>query len=487
MPAADPAAPDAFHAALGRLLAAEPRYERAVKAPVEAGETPEALIDRLRGELAELCALDDADQWRAFVEWAARQGRAPRLLHVLAAVVAESEGETLAALRHVETAVAIDHRDRFAHALYARARSGCEGPAVAAVEDLSPFFCAKPFEEFEVRANGDVYTCCSAWLPVPIGNLGRGDPDGIWNSPTATAIRQSILDGSFRYCSRGNCPLIVDRRLLRRDALTDPSHREIVRTARTRLEQRPRRVLLSQDRSCNLSCPSCRQEVILAGKAQQDRLNALAEEVLLPLLRDARQVKVTGSGDPFASAHFRYVLRRLAELRLPRLRVQIQTNGVLLDQRAWEELGLLGLVESVWVSIDAAKAESYAVVRRGGDFARLLSNLVFLGWLRESGRLPLLRLDFVVQALNFREMPAAAELARAVRADGIYFQMIRNWGTYSVAEFRRHYIGSPDHPDYGAFLEVLRHPSLDWPGVDFSNLRRLRELALARAASPLAA
>jgi MoaA/NifB/PqqE/SkfB family radical SAM enzyme len=167
--------------------------------------------------------------------------------------------------------------------------------------------------------------------------------------------------------------------------------------------------------------------------------------------------------------------------------VQIQTNGVLLDERAWGELGLEGLVESVWVSIDAATPATYAVVRRGGDFARLLSNLVFLAWLRESGRLPLLRLDFVVQALNFREMPAAAELARALGADGIYFQMIRNWGTYSVAEFREHYIGSPDHPAYSEFLAVLRHPSLDWPGVDFSNVRRLRDLALATQPATAAA
>lgn len=480
--------PAGFRAALAALAAAESTYERAVKAPVESTEGPLAVVDRLRQELAQSCGLDDADTWRAFVDWAAHLADAPRLLHVVAALVAESESDVLSTLRSAETAVAMDHRDSFAHGLYGRARAQYEGETAAATEDLSRFFCRRPFEEFEVRANGDVYTCCSAWLPVPIGNLKRGGPDEIWNSPAAQAVRRSILDGSFRHCSRVNCPEIVNRQLERRDALHDPSHREIVRTQRTRLEQRPLRVLMSQDRSCNLSCPSCRHDVILASKQEQDRLNALAEGALLPLLRDARQVKVTGSGDPFASAHFRHVLRRLAELRLPKLRIQIQTNGLLLDERAWHELGLYGLVESVWVSIDAAMPETYAAVRRGGDFARLLGNLVFLGWLRETGRLPLLRLDFVVQSLNFREMPAAVELARAFRCDAVYFQMIRNWGTYSVATFREHYIGSPDHPAYAEFQEILRHPSLDWPGVDFSNIRRLRELALRGAAArPLAA
>jgi hypothetical protein len=88
-----------------------------------------------------------------------------------------------------------------------------------------------------------------------------------------------------------------------------------------------------------------------------------------------------------------------------------------------------------------------------------------------------------VQARNFREMPDAVEIARAFGFDSIYFQMIRNWGTFTVTEFEGHFIGSPDHPDYGEFLEVLRHPNLRWAGVDWSNLRRLYERANAEHAS----
>ncbi len=236
---------------------------------------------------------------------------------------------------------------------------------------------------------------------------------------------------------------------------------------------------MSQDQSCNLSCPSCRTKLILARKNEQDRLNEIFEAVILPLLRDARQVKITGSGDPFASGHYRHVLKRLSRREFPQLRVQLQTNGVLLDRRAWQELGLDGLVESVWVSIDAARPETYAIVRRGGSFGKLLQNFEFLGALRRQGHIRHLRLDFVVQALNFREMPEAVDIARAFGFDRIHFQMIRNWGTFTVAEFDRHFIGSPDHPDYGEFLEVLRHPNLAWAGVDWSNVRQLYERAKA--------
>jgi hypothetical protein len=75
-------------------------------------------------------------------------------------------------------------------------------------------------------------------------------------------------------------------------------------------------------------------------------------------------------------------------------------------------------------------------------------------------------------------------IARAFGFDSMYFQMIRNWGPFTVAEFDRHFIGSPDHPDYGEFLRVLRHPNLAWAGVDWSNVRRLYERAKADHRSP---
>jgi molybdenum cofactor biosynthesis enzyme MoaA len=259
--------------------------------------------------------------------------------------------------------------------------------------------------------------------------------------------------------------------LPRRADLKDPYHRDIVARKLVRLERRPVQVLMSQDYSCNLTCPSCRTKLILARKEEQDRLKRTFEETIVPLLRDARRVKITGSGDPFASAHFRYVLKRLGRREFPQLRIQLQTNGLLLDQRAWEELQLDGLVESIWVSIDAACAETYAVVRRGGCFAKLLQNFEFLAVLRRQGRIRQLRLDFVVQALNFPEMPDAVEIARAFGFDGMYFQMIRNWGTFTVAEFEGHFIGSPDHPEYGEFLKVLQDPRLTWSGINWSNLR----------------
>jgi MoaA/NifB/PqqE/SkfB family radical SAM enzyme len=481
---ATPRGTEAHAAALAALKKEQPVYDAllVVAEPAAPTDDPETFCRSLLARLRALLGAEDAAAWQTFVVWARQTVKPPRLLHVLAAMAAGFEEDWPRVFFYAKTAINMSQRDTFAQGLFLRARGRIEDPASAIADDLSDFFCPEPFESFELRPNGDVYTCCPAWLPVPIGNSHRQSPEDIWNSATAQAIRRSILDGTFKHCSRLHCPAIVNRRLPRRFELKNPYHREIVTQKLVRLERRPARVLMSQDRSCNLSCPSCRTKLVLAKKDEQDRLNELFEAVMLPLLRDARRVKITGSGDPFASGHYRYVLKRLSRREFPQLKVQLQTNGLLLDRRAWEELELDGLVESVWVSIDAARPETYAVVRRGGSFDRLLQNFAFLGTLRRQGRIRRLRLDFVVQALNFREMPEVVEIARAFGFDAAHFQMIRNWGTFTVAEFDRHFIGSPDHPDYGEFLEVLRHPNLTWAGIDWSNLRRLYERANAGSA-----
>jgi hypothetical protein len=382
---------DGCGAALARLRVRARAYRALIRRP-DTGRGGAAAVDAAvataRLEAERLAGDSGLPLWAGLVERAERERATSGLLYVLSAEAALAAGDGEVGLRLARAAVGADQLDTRAQSLFARALAARTGQAVHAEEDLSGLFCPRPFEDFEVRSNGEVYTCCASWLPVPIGDYRRQAPDAIWNSPAAREVRRSILDGDFRYCSRVLCPLIVDRRLPRREEVTNPRHKEIIERRRTYVPWRPRRVLMSQDRTCNLSCPSCRTAVFTARKDEQERLNALFDKTILPLLADARQVKMSGSGDPLASGHFRHVLKRLDRRDHPRLEVELQTNGLLLDRRAWEELGLEGVVGSVWVSIDAATPETYAVVRRGGELGRLLDNLAFLGRAARPGPAP---------------------------------------------------------------------------------------------------
>src|SRR5262249_12815082 len=159
------------------------------------------------------------------------------------------------------------------------------------------------------------------------------------------------------------------------------------------------------DYSCNLACPSCRTKKIVAKPEKRAQLLQTANEAILPLLKNAGSVNITGSGDPFASHYFRYLLKKTADPEYTHLRVHLQTNGVLLDEKAWTDLRLEGRVDYILISLDASSESTYRIVRKGGDFQRLLQNLRFVAALRHENRIKHLRLDFVVQSRNFRDIP----------------------------------------------------------------------------------
>ncbi len=52
------------------------------------------------------------------------------------------------------------------------------------------------------------------------------------------------------------------------------------------------------------------------------------------------------------------------------------------------------------------------------------------------------------------QMPDFVRLGKTHTADEISFPRIRNWGTYSTAEFEDQYIGH-GHPDFAGLLQVL--------------------------------
>lgn len=422
-----------------------------------------------------------SDDRTRFFAWACAMRPGALLLHVLAAHQALSDGRIEEAERLAGHASAAHPNDLHVQRLRRECRQRLDtARAKSSSENLQGRFCRAPFENLETAPNGDVHFCCTAWLPAPIGNINQQSADDIWNSPAAQEIRGSILDGSYRYCSRVHCPHISGNKLPRADKLTNELHRRIVAGGMRRLARGPRKLVLSHDKSCNLSCPSCRTQLILARKPEQDRLNELAERTLFPLLRTADRVRITGSGDPFASNHFRHVMAEIARWAPPRPLIELQTNGLLLDEAAWRELGLGQRVDKILVSIDAARPETYRVLRRGGSFERLMENLEFIASLRRAGEVAYIRLDCVLQAHNYAEMPDIVALTRRFGFDGVKFQMIRNWNTYDAAEFARHNIASPGHPEYQAFLTMLRDPRLAAPDIE---LWGMSDAALAAAAA----
>ncbi len=115
-------------------------------------------------------------------------------------------------------------------------------------------------------------------------------------------------------------------------------------------------------------------------------------------------------------------------------------------------------------------------------------NLAFIRDLRQAGEIRLLEFSMVVQTRNFREMPAFVRLGQEFSADIVSFQMIRNWGTFSAAEFKEEFIGDPAHPRHRELIEVLRAPEMAHEIARAGNIweyvRRRRGGVKARQAWP---
>lgn len=338
---------------------------------------------------------------------------------------------------------------------------------------LAGRICREPFTHLDVEDNR-AFLCCSSWLPVSLGDPMIESRDQLWNGDLARDIRASIHDGSYRYCNKIVCPAIQKGVLPTGEAAARQSEHwdALVATKATRMEQGPELVNLAYDKTCNLSCPSCRSAPIAADARLRAQFAEMQERTILPLLQDARIVVITGSGDPFASKNFRQLMRDLTLEAYPDLQFHIMTNAMLLTPRQWESFPALhGRVAELKISVDAAREGTHERLRRGSNWATMLKNLAFAGALTAEGMVHRFELTFVVQADNYEEMGDFVDLAHSVGASGVYFARIQNWGNFTDEEYRDRAVFLSSHPLYEDFLRHMQDPRLRDPIVWLGNLQ----------------
>ena len=275
-------------------------------------------------------------------------------------------------------------------------------------------------------------------------------------------------------CDHIKCPQIAGRHLPSRTELWDPYYRVVARHNIIKSPRLPMHVKLVHDDSCNLSCPSCRDTILVAKKNRQAELDRVLRDFILPFIKDCRILELSGDGDPFASKHYRDILSMTAD-RYPNMGISLHTNGVLCDSAAWTELRLQNRVHSVLVSVDAAQKSTYDIVRRGGNWERLSANLEFLVGSKRRGQIKSVTLAFVVQAQNFREMAEFVRWGKALGVNNVAFTLIYDWDRAHLgAKFKDMQIWSEEHPLHGEFLQVLRDPIFDDPIVRLGDTERFR-------------
>ena len=323
-------------------------------------------------------------------------------------------------------------------------------------KNLAGRYCLSPYVAIEVGITGDVRLCnCAAWMPATVGNLFKQSLPDILSNAASQNIRDSISQGTYEFCNEHTCGVLeqqqlVDRSMLEQtliDLIDDPSKYIM-----------PREIWIAGDRTCNLSCPSCRRSVIKNSEEEINQLIELGEILQKNLFPQSTDQKInlhcSTSGEVFASPLLMSLLGSIPVDDFPNLTLALQTNG-LLAEKNWHRLGgLRDRISSITVTTDAARGDTYEILRRGGAWSDMQRSLSWIQEKKHSNGM-LLSLRMVVQKQNYQEIPEFYAMADQFGADVIEFSRILDWGTFRADEFRTIDVFDPNHAEFGQAQDLL--------------------------------
>lgn len=338
--------------------------------------------------------------------------------------------------------------------------------------NLKNKFCERPFERIEFYQDGIVSFCCLDFLKDEKKIIGNyNDKENlleIWNSKTIQEVRQSILDGNFKYCKH-NCPHIINNDLPDKNDIKDDYFREIIDKNLVTINKGPKFINICIDSSCNLKCPSCRINHYKSSNFIQIKNEKLLKKIKEQLILENRNtihISLLGSGELFYSKSCREFLFSLDKKETPNLTLTIQSNGYFLNKTVWNKLEKIrNNICDFFISLDAACDNTYKKLRIGGNWNRVISNILFLDEQRKRFKYNFrIILGFVVQNDNFREIPNFIHLAKSLNIDAVYLSKIVHW-TGAYDSFQEKNIFDPGHKNYNDLLEVLNNSLMKDPIV----------------------
>ena len=321
--------------------------------------------------------------------------------------------------------------------------------------DKKEYICSAPFNYTEVFDDRQ-YLCCPSWLPVDVWD-GKSIKSSFF-SDKAKEVRESIIDGSYKYCDEKQCPYLSGLKNDKFDTKFVKKDKKSIEFFRNKNDIQT--VNFCFDRSCNFQCPSCRSELINYYGKDRKQVEEKLDEITNEISSTVKRLYLTGTADPFYSKSFREFLETLDSKKFTKLEsIHLHTNGSLWNKTMWERLKAIHpYVNSCEISIDAGTKETYETKTRiGGKWDVLLENLEFITTI---DTIKLFSFSFVVQDSNFREMKQFYDMITNYMKDNkskfdVFYNSIVNWGTYTEEEYLEKNVTNSNHKDHKEFLEVL--------------------------------
>jgi len=328
-----------------------------------------------------------------------------------------------------------------------------------------PNACRVPWNTLGINANGHAFICSSpSWVPKFIGNLLESQD--IWtllNSDVAQRIRQEIFHGRYYYCNSRLCAFFnkVESTKYNSDYVIDNEPMEFESRPEYQVTEIPANLIFDFDYTCNFKCPSCRTETINNNKHHVIRpinnriVECIKTEIIDKIKYQPVSIRWCG-GEPFISEPYLELLDYIVNSNKTNITHIIQTNGSYLKSKQDLLIKLLPYITELRISFDAATAETYSLVRVGGVWENLLDNVRWVRQYVNDHHLPVkINADFVVQQINYKEIPAFEELCKELGIDNISYQKMWNWGTWPNNTFQENNVYDKDHSEYPQLVDIF--------------------------------
>jgi MoaA/NifB/PqqE/SkfB family radical SAM enzyme len=213
--------------------------------------------------------------------------------------------------------------------------------------------------------------------------------------------------------------------------------------------------------ACNLDCITCfrnnwDQPIAPMSEATFDQILAG-----LKALDPIPNVYFGGIGEPLFNPK---TIEWIAQIKELGVKVELITNGTTLTEKRTRQLVDAGL-DMLWVSIDGATPESYADVRLGAEFPRVIENIRRLTKMRKGGHFPQpeIGIAFLAMRRNIADLPKVIRLGISLGAK--YFSVSNIQPATADMQDERLYTRSMRNI---AYLPSTVLPHLSLPKIDFN-------------------
>ena len=179
------------------------------------------------------------------------------------------------------------------------------------------------------------------------------------------------------------------------------------------LLQKPFKIEMEHTTICDKECILCEHT---HWKEKQTRISLDQLQHTLDPLKSIKWINLTGEGSGFLNKDF---IPMLTYLRKRHINVNFVDEFDFFDESIARKVIELG-INSIYVSFDAAKKETYETIKKGCSYDKALHNIRTLLRLKKEldSPFPVLHFRFIITSHNYKEMPDYIDLMASLKNRG---------------------------------------------------------------------